>query len=183
VTYGNRHSTPDAWYCSTQRVDAGTARAELKLARSFVAGELPTVAEAWAGGHVDRDRAVTIAGVVEKLQTNGVEEQHCITAEALLAEHACGLAPAALAKVGKEICDRFIADDAPAVDDPENRTLTIAETGVGHTFAVVKGTLDQVGAETVNTALDVFGPQRCDHPLMTESQRRGSAHRRHGRTG
>jgi hypothetical protein len=175
LTYGNGFSTPDSWFCATQRVDVGTARAELRLARSLVSGELPTVAEAWAGGHLDRDRAVTVAGIVEKLQKKGVEEQHCVTAEALLAEHGSGLAPTALAKVGREICDRFVVEEDPADDDPENRTLTIAETGVGKTFAVVNGTLDQVGAETVDTALDVFGPQRCNHPSMTESQRRGQA--------
>jgi len=175
LTYGSGFSTPDAWYCTTQRVDISTAHAELKLARSLVSGELPTVAEGWAAGHLDRDRAVAIAPALDKLQKKGVEEAHRVTAEALPAEHGSGLAPAPLAKVGKEICDRFIDQDTPGDGDPENRTLTIAGTGNGQTFAVVNGTLDQVGAETVSTALDVFGPQRCDHPLMSEAQRRGQA--------
>jgi len=58
--------------------------------------------------------------VVDKLRKKGVGEQRCVTAETLLAERASGLAPSALGKLGKEVCDRFTVDDVPVDDVPEN---------------------------------------------------------------
>lgn len=164
----------ERWLAVTERLDLHTARAEVAVARAVETKQTPTVSDAWRDGHLDLPRAAVVVRAVTDLDAAGVDPDDLARAEELLAAHAHALAPRELQKVAKAVVERLAPEVDDHDDDPATRTFTVATSGIGgEAFAVLHGTLDQLGADTVAAAVDAFTPARSEFPDLCEAQLRG----------
>lgn len=166
----------ERWLAVTECIDLHTARAEVAVSRALETKQTPTVSDAWRDGHLDLPRAAVIVRTLTDLDDAGVVPDDVGEAEELLAAHAHALAPRDLQKVAKAVVQRLAPEVDERHDDPATRTFTVATSGIGgETFAVVHGSLDQLGADTVTAAVDAFTPARNEFPNLCEAQLRGQA--------
>jgi hypothetical protein len=158
--------TAAAWLSWQQRIPIEVARQRLRHARAV--RDLPAVAEAWAGGEIDRAHLTTLLGARNPRTLEAFERDH----EMLL-----GLAREHSFTSFKRACDHWSMAADPdgaerdAEDDVAARELHLNESIGGLWFGRV--TLDPISGTIVDTTLRMIEQELFDADWAAAKQRLG----------